>query len=106
MRAVGLVATVAVTVYVARLARRAIRERTTIEDAGDGGAEIAPHAATHVQDSRTVKTLVLATAAGSLLFVAVWATANEATLRPLLERHLLPDATESRPRSGAESQPR
>ena len=87
LRAIGLVATVAVTVYVARLARRAIAERTSIEDdAGDDAGRAA--SAGDPQGAGPVRTLVLAACAASLLALAIWALAHEREVRGTVERLL------------------
>lgn len=88
LRAVGLIATIAVTVYVARLARRAIQERTTI------GSSPADDRASADDDERTRKpapagrALVLAAGAAALLALAVWATTNQGSVGAFVERGL------------------
>ncbi|MGV3518663.1 TVP38/TMEM64 family protein [Luteitalea sp.] len=97
LRAIGLAATVAVTVYVARLARRAIAERTSIEDdAGDDAGR--PASAGAPQGAGAARTLVLAACAASLLALAIWALVHEREVRGTVERLLgLPPAATAAP---------
>lgn len=87
LRGIGLAATVAVTVYVARLARRAIAERTSIDDdAGDDAGR--PASAGTPQGAGAARTLVLAACAASLLALAIWALIHEREVRGTVERLL------------------
>lgn len=97
LRAIGLAATVAVTVYVARLARRAIAERTSIEDdAGDDAGR--PASAGAPQGAGPARTIVLAACAASLLALAIWALVHEREVRGTVERLLgLPPAATAAP---------
>jgi uncharacterized membrane protein YdjX (TVP38/TMEM64 family) len=86
LRAVGLLATVAVTIYVARLARRAIQERTSIDDRVGQVQEAASAPAD--KPAAAGGTLVLAALSLALLAVAIWGTANHDRMRASAERLL------------------
>lgn len=88
LRAVGLGATIVVTVYVARLARHAIQERTTIESVHTGDTASAGDSERQRQPAPAGRALVLAAAAAALLALAVWATVNQSSVRASVERGL------------------
>ncbi|MBW3597529.1 MAG: DUF547 domain-containing protein, partial [Planctomycetes bacterium] len=84
MRIVGLLATVAVTVYITRLAQRAIREKTAIEEKPPESEGPAPSP----EAPRSAETagwpwgaLAAAAAAVVVLTLAVWAQARQDTVR-------------------------
>ncbi len=87
LRGVGLAATVAVTVYVARLARRAIQERTTIESGEARRTESAgvPASGRAAASASTGRTLALAATALAVLTLAVWSTLNQDRVRGSVE---------------------
>lgn len=84
LRAGGLVATVAVTVYVARLARaaitRAARAATPDRGTAGGGARVEP--------PRWDRLALAASAAAMLFGLAVWATVHQDAARAAIERLL------------------
>lgn len=97
MRIVGLLATVAVTVYVTRLARRAIQKKTAIEeeplDSVPSSAEAAP---TSEELRWPWGALATAAAAIAVLALAAWAQARQDKVRQFVSEMLgLPPAIKS-----------
>ncbi|MDP1569359.1 MAG: DUF547 domain-containing protein [Vicinamibacterales bacterium] len=90
LRAIGLLATIAVTVYVARLASAAIRTRTKIDQrdapvqpaGGAGGDDTSPAPAS------AAATVGFAALALGLMALALWSLANPAAVRARAERAL------------------
>lgn len=98
LRGIGLIAIVAVTVYITRLARRAIREKTQIEDSESRAPERARHGPG--ANGRPVRWPWGSLAAAALAFVSLglagWALANQDLIRGYVERLAgLPPAVES-----------
>ena len=82
---VGLLATIAVTVYVTRLARKALRQQTNIEDTGANNDEatVSNEAAMRVETGTSRRAILLPFVALVMLGVAAGAHQQRAALRNL-----------------------